>query len=62
MNASRNHENNVKNDDPPAQLKGLMTAQQTLHRLTSAIASKPNTEKVEGMAKKLGIPMTPELM
>lgn len=39
-----------------------MNAQQSLHRLTSAFASKPNTDKVEGMAKKLGIPMTPELM
>jgi len=39
-----------------------MNAQQSLHRLTSAFASKPNTDKVEAMAKKLGIPMTPELM
>ena len=48
--------------DPASQLQGLMNAQQSLHRLTSAFSAKPNTEKVEGMAKKLGIPMTPELM
>jgi arginyl-tRNA synthetase len=45
-----------------AQLQGLMNAQQSLHRLTSAFSNKPNMEKVNGMAQKLGIPMTPELM
>jgi hypothetical protein len=50
------------NNDPASQLKGLMNAQQSLKRMTSAFSAKPNTEKVEGMAKKLGIPMTPELM
>jgi len=39
-----------------------MNAQQSLHRLTSAFSAKPNMEKVTGMAQKLGIPMTPELM
>jgi hypothetical protein len=39
-----------------------MNAQQSLHRLTSAFSSKPNLDKVTGMAQKLGIPMTPELM
>ena len=39
-----------------------MNAQQSLKRMTSAFSAKPNTDKVEGMAKKLGIPMTPELM
>lgn len=39
-----------------------MNAQQSLHRLTAGFSSKPNMEKVEGMAQKLGIPMTPELM
>lgn len=55
-------EANIDKGDPAAQLQGLMNAQQSLHRLTSAFSAKPNTEKVEGMAKKLGIPMTPELM
>lgn len=55
-------EENIAKGDPAAQLQGLMNAQQSLHRLTSAFSAKPNTEKVEGMAKKLGIPMTPELM
>lgn len=55
-------EENVAKGDPAAQLQGLMNAQQSLHRLTSAFSAKPNTEKVEAMAKKLGIPMTPELM
>lgn len=55
-------EENVNKGDPAAQLQGLMNAQQSLHRLTSAFSAKPNTEKVEAMAKKLGIPMTPELM
>ena len=49
-------------DDPAAQLQGLMNAQASLHRLTSAFSSKPNVEKVTDMANKLGIPMTPELM
>jgi hypothetical protein len=49
-------------DDPAAQLQGLMNAQASLHRLTSAFSSKPNVEKVTEMANKLGIPMTPELM
>ena len=48
--------------DPAAQLQGLMNAQQSLHRLTSAFSSKPNLDKVTEMAQKLGIPMTPELM
>ena len=55
-------DNNVNNNDPAAQLQGLMHAQQSLKRMTSAFSAKPNTDKVEGMAKKLGIPMTPELM
>jgi len=55
-------ESNKNNNDPAAQLQGLMNAQQSLKRMTSAFSAKPNTEKVEGMAKKLGIPMTPELM
>ena len=49
-------------DDPASQLKGLMNAQASLHRLTSAFSAKPNLDKVTDMAKKLGIPMTPELM
>tara|TARA_B110000285_G_C14795805_1_gene455152 strand:- start:135 stop:353 length:219 start_codon:yes stop_codon:yes gene_type:complete len=39
-----------------------MNAQQSLKRITSAFQSKPKEEKVAGIAKKLGIPMTPELM
>jgi len=48
--------------DPASQLQGLMNAQASLHRLTSAFSAKPNLDKVSGMAKNLGIPMTPELM
>jgi hypothetical protein len=55
-------EQSKNNNDPAAQLQGLMNAQQSLKRMTSAFSAKPNTDKVEGMAKKLGIPMTPELM
>jgi hypothetical protein len=39
-----------------------MNAQSSLKRLTSGFSAKPNMEKVTGMAQKLGIPMTPELM
>jgi hypothetical protein len=39
-----------------------MNAQQSLHRLTAGFSAKPNMDKVSGMAQKLGIPMTPELM
>lgn len=56
------YESNINNNDPAAQLQGLMNAQQSLHRLTSAFSAKPNMDKVNGMAEKLGIPMTPELM
>lgn len=56
------YENNISNNDPAAQLQGLMNAQQSLHRLTSAFSAKPNMDKVNSMAQKLGIPMTPELM
>lgn len=56
------YEQNIQNNDPAAQLQGLMNAQQSLHRLTSAFSNKPNMDKVNGMAQKLGIPMTPELM
>ena len=55
-------ENQQTKDDPAAQLQGLMNAQQSLHRLTSAFSAKPNLDKVTAMAQKLGIPMTPELM
>jgi len=56
------YEQNIKNDDPAGQLQGLMNAQASLHRLTSAFSAKPNLDKVTAMAQKLGIPMTPELM
>ena len=56
------YEANIKNDDPAGQLQGLMNAQASLHRLSSAFSAKPNLDKVSGMAQKLGIPMTPELM
>jgi hypothetical protein len=44
------YENNIKNDDPAGQLQGLMNAQASLHRLTSAFSAKPNLDKVTGMA------------
>ena len=56
------YESNISNNDPAAQLKGLMNAQQSLHRLTAGFSAKTNLDKVSGMAQKLGIPMTPELM
>ena len=39
-----------------------MNAQQSLKRISGAFTSKPKEDKVSEMAKKLGIPMTPELM
>lgn len=56
------YEASINNNDPASQLQGLMNAQASLHRLTSAFSAKPNLDKVTGMAQKLGIPMTPELM
>jgi hypothetical protein len=37
---------NQNSDDPAQQLQGLMTAQQSLKRMTSAFASKPISEKI----------------
>ena len=56
------YENNINKGDPASQLQGLMNAQQSLKRMTSGFSSKPNLDKVSEMAKKLGIPMTQELM
>ena len=56
------YETAIKNDDPASQLQGLMNAQQSLKRISGAFAAKPKEDKVAEMAKKLGIPMTPELM
>ena len=39
-----------------------MNAQASLHRLSSAFSAKPNLDKVQAMAQKLGIPMTQDLM
>lgn len=39
-----------------------MTAQQSLKRMTSAFASKPNFEKIKDMAKNLGVEVTPDIM
>ena len=39
-----------------------MNAQQSLKRISSAFQAKPKQDKVQDMAQKLGIPMTPELM
>lgn len=49
-------------DDPASQLQGLMTAQQSLKRMTSAFASKPNFDKIKELAQKLGVEVTPEIM
>ena len=56
------YEQNIQNGDPAAQLQGLMNAQQSLKRISSAFQAKPKQDKVQEMAQKLGIPMTPELM
>ena len=39
-----------------------MTAQQSLHRMTSAFASGPNLEKIQSMGAKLGIEVPKEIM
>ena len=52
----------AQGDDPASQLEGLMNAQQSLKRISSAFTSKPNVDKVSEMAKNLGIPMTDEIM
>ena len=39
-----------------------MTAQESLHRISSAFSAKPQEDKVKEMAGKLGIEMTPELL
>ena len=52
----------AQGDDPASQLQGLINAQQSLKRIGSAFQNKPNVDKVSGMAQKLGIPMTPEIM
>ena len=49
-------------DDPASQLQGLMTAQQSLKRMTSAFASKPNFGKIKELGQKLGVEVTPEIM
>jgi hypothetical protein len=49
-------------DDPASQLQGLMNAQASLKRMTSAFASKPSEEKVKDMAAKLGVEFSPDLM
>ena len=56
------HQFVAQGDDPESQLKGLMTAQQSLKRISSAFASRPNEDKIKDMAKKLGVPFMPELM
>ena len=58
----QNKEQMNQGDDPASQLQGLMRAQQSLKRIGSAFQNKPNLDKVSGMAQKLGIPMTPEIM
>lgn len=49
-------------DDPASQLKGLMNAQQSLKRMTSAFATKPNFDKIKDLAQRLGVEVTPEIM
>jgi len=49
-------------DDPQAQLQGLMTAQQSLKRMTSAFASKPNFGKIRDLATRLGVEVTPDIL
>uniref|UniRef100_A0A7S3CT11 Uncharacterized protein n=1 Tax=Strombidium rassoulzadegani TaxID=1082188 RepID=A0A7S3CT11_9SPIT len=56
------YEENIGKGDPSAQLQGLMNAQQSLKRISSAFQAKPKEDKVKDMAQKLGIPMTPEIM
>ena len=52
----------AQGDDPASQLQGLMAAHDSLKRIGEAFKSKPNLEKVQGMAEKLGIPMTDDIM
>jgi len=39
-----------------------MNAQQSLKRMTSAFATKPNFDKIKDLAQKLGVEVTPEIM
>ena len=39
-----------------------MNAQSSLKRMTSAFASKPNYDKINEMAKNLGVEVTPDIM
>ena len=48
----------AQGDDPASQLQGLMAAHDSLKRIGEAFKAKPNLEKVQGKAEKLGIPMT----
>ena len=48
-------------DDPAGQLKGLMNARDSLHRM-SAFAARPKEDKIKDMARKLDIEWSPELM
>ena len=52
----------AQGDDPASQLQGLMAAHDSLKRIGEAFKAKPNLEKVQGMAEKLGIPMTDDIM
>lgn len=49
-------------DDPAEQLKGLMTAQQSLKRMTNAFSTKPQSEKIAEMGQKLGIEIPKEIL
>ena len=49
-------------DDPAAQLQGLMNAQSSLKRMTSAFSTKPNFEKIADFGKKLGFEVPDEIM
>ena len=44
------YEQNIQNGDPAAQLQGLMNAQESLKRISSAFQAKPKQDKVQEMA------------
>lgn len=51
----------MQGDEPADQLKGLMNARDSLHRM-SMFSAKPKLDKVKELAKNLDIEFTPELM
>ena len=50
----------VIGDDPASQLQGLISTQQSLHRLSSVFSGKAGIDKVKELAQKLGLDCPPD--